>query len=227
MIHGELKSQATWSCSNHVGLLHILSTIDTQNSKLGVRLVLEVLAKLMEKIRAGNSPKSGCPYIRGATYVRDKTVIHVSKKGHRGVLPCSQAKMCKQTILSSQYHGCCLPGDTCRQAIRSHDVGLCLQEYSSFNTARQDYQVLLNFSIKGNCPFVTQILIKFWRKYCNFSVFFNYWNKTWNLWWWRPWWSCVFFILYFSSFWLSHMYTCAFLRTGNYVPGWQMWAYQN
>ena len=31
----------------HVGLLRTLSTIDTQKSKLGVRLVLEVLAKLM------------------------------------------------------------------------------------------------------------------------------------------------------------------------------------
>ena len=30
-----------------MGLLRTLSTIDTQKSKLGVRLVLEVLAKLM------------------------------------------------------------------------------------------------------------------------------------------------------------------------------------
>ena len=30
-----------------MGLLHTLSTIDTQESKLGMRLVLEVLAKLM------------------------------------------------------------------------------------------------------------------------------------------------------------------------------------
>ena len=47
VIHGESKSQATRSSSDHVGLLHTLSTIDTQESKLGVRLVLEVLAKLM------------------------------------------------------------------------------------------------------------------------------------------------------------------------------------
>ena len=46
-IHGESKSQATRSSSDHVGLLRTLSTIDTQKSKLGVRLVLEVLAKLM------------------------------------------------------------------------------------------------------------------------------------------------------------------------------------
>ena len=47
VIHGESKSQATRSSSDHVGLLRTLSTIDTQKSKLGVRLVLEVLAKLM------------------------------------------------------------------------------------------------------------------------------------------------------------------------------------
>ena len=47
MIHGESKSQATRSSSDHVGLLHTLSRINTQISKLRVRLVLEVLAKLM------------------------------------------------------------------------------------------------------------------------------------------------------------------------------------
>ena len=47
VIHGESKSQATRSSSDHVGLLRTLSTIDTQKSKLGVRLVLEVFAKLM------------------------------------------------------------------------------------------------------------------------------------------------------------------------------------
>ena len=47
LIHGESKSQATRSSSDHVGLLRTLSTIDTQKSKLGVCLVLEVLAKLM------------------------------------------------------------------------------------------------------------------------------------------------------------------------------------
>ena len=47
VIHGESKSWATRSSSDHVGLLHTLSTIDAQESKPGVRLVLEVLAKLM------------------------------------------------------------------------------------------------------------------------------------------------------------------------------------
>ena len=47
VIHGESKSQATRSSSGHVGLLHTLSTIDTQRVETQVRLVLEVLAKLM------------------------------------------------------------------------------------------------------------------------------------------------------------------------------------
>ena len=56
VIHGESKSQASRSSSDHVGLLHTLSTIDTQESKLGVCHVLE----WSEKIRAGNSPNLGC-----------------------------------------------------------------------------------------------------------------------------------------------------------------------
>ena len=47
VIHGESKSQATRSSSEHVGLLHTLSTINTPESNLGVRLALDVLAKLM------------------------------------------------------------------------------------------------------------------------------------------------------------------------------------
>ena len=61
VIHSESKSQATRSSSDHVGLLHTLSTIDTQGSKLEVHLVLEVLAKLMvgENLCWG-FPKVGC-----------------------------------------------------------------------------------------------------------------------------------------------------------------------
>ena len=50
----------------------LLSTIDTQKSKLGVRLVLEVLAKLM--VGENSSWES---YIRGASYIRDKTVVNI------------------------------------------------------------------------------------------------------------------------------------------------------
>ena len=64
VIHGESKSQATRSSSDNVGLLHTLSTIDTQKSKLGLRFVLEVLAKLM--VRENSSwdlPKVGAHLI--------------------------------------------------------------------------------------------------------------------------------------------------------------------
>ena len=49
------------------------STLKSQNS---VRLVLEVLAKLMvgEKFELGIPQRRGVPYIRGASYIRDKTV---------------------------------------------------------------------------------------------------------------------------------------------------------
>ena len=46
VIHGDSKSQATQSNSDHVGLLHTLSTIQLE-SKLGVHLVSELLTKLM------------------------------------------------------------------------------------------------------------------------------------------------------------------------------------
>ena len=59
VIHGESKSQATRSSSDHVGLLHTLSTVNTQESKLGVRLVLEVLAKLM----VGENSSWECPKV--------------------------------------------------------------------------------------------------------------------------------------------------------------------
>ena len=65
--------------SDHVGLLRTLSTIDTQKSKLGMRLVLEVLAKLMVGENSSwEFPKVGVSYIRGASYIRDKTVCKIS-----------------------------------------------------------------------------------------------------------------------------------------------------
>ena len=61
VIHGESKSQATRSSSDHVGLLRTLSTIDTQKSKLRCVLYWRFWPNWWsEKIRAGNSPKSGC-----------------------------------------------------------------------------------------------------------------------------------------------------------------------
>ena len=79
VIHSESTSQVTRSSSDHVGLLHTLSTINTPESKLGARLVLGFLAKLLEKMRAGNFPKSSASYIRCASYIRDKTGTNFKK----------------------------------------------------------------------------------------------------------------------------------------------------
>ena len=63
VIHGESKSQATRSSSDHVGV-HTLSTIGTQGSKLRVRLVLEVLDELMvRKNWSWEFPKVGARLI--------------------------------------------------------------------------------------------------------------------------------------------------------------------
>ena len=75
VIHGESKSQATRSSSDHVGLLRTLSTIDTQKSKLGVRLVLFFgQTDGRRKLELGIPQSQGAPYIRGVAYIRDKTV---------------------------------------------------------------------------------------------------------------------------------------------------------
>ena len=61
VIHGESKSQATRSSSDHEGLLHTLSSIDTQESNSGCVLYQRFWRNWWsEKIRAGNSPKLGC-----------------------------------------------------------------------------------------------------------------------------------------------------------------------
>ena len=75
--------QATWSSSDPVCLLYTLSTIAIQESKLRVPLELEVLAKL--KVGENSSwelPKVGVHlYIRGVSYIRDKTVHIFNKLG--------------------------------------------------------------------------------------------------------------------------------------------------
>ena len=62
-----------------MGLLRTLSTIDTQKSKLGVRLVLEVLVKLMvEENSSWEFPKVGVRLILEVqSYIRDKTVYAI------------------------------------------------------------------------------------------------------------------------------------------------------
>ena len=73
-------------------LLHTLSTINTQESKLGVRLVLEVLAKLMVwENSSWEFPKDGVWFItRSAPYIRDKTVdtiwvVYISPIGNGSI----------------------------------------------------------------------------------------------------------------------------------------------
>ena len=76
VIHGESKSEATRSSSDHVGLLHTLSTIDTLKSQnSGCVLYWSFWPNWWsEKIRAGNSQSRGVSYIRCAYYIRDKKV---------------------------------------------------------------------------------------------------------------------------------------------------------
>ena len=62
VIHGESKSQATRSSSDHVGLHRTLSTSDTDKSQnSGCVLYWRFWPNWWsEKIQAGNFPKSGC-----------------------------------------------------------------------------------------------------------------------------------------------------------------------
>ena len=87
VIHGESKSQATRSSLDHVGLLHTLSTIDTQVSKLGVRLVLEVLAKLMvgENL-SWEFPKVGVRLILEVHLILETRRYWIFVRKHRYVL---------------------------------------------------------------------------------------------------------------------------------------------
>ena len=78
VIHGESKSQAIQSNLDHMGLLHILSTIDIHESNLGCILYWRFGPNWWsEKIWAGNSQTTS---IRGLPFIREKTVsvIHSS-----------------------------------------------------------------------------------------------------------------------------------------------------
>ena len=77
VIHSESKSQATWSSSDHVGLLHTLSTIDTQKVKTQGASCIGGFGQTdgQRKSELGISQSQGAPYIRGASYIRDNTVI--------------------------------------------------------------------------------------------------------------------------------------------------------
>ena len=105
LIHGESKSQATRSSSELVGLLRTLSTIDTQKSKLGVRLVLEVLAKLMVGENSSwEFPKVGKRLILEVRLIletrRYNAVSKIKIISHaKGLWPVKVAWSCRQLCL--------------------------------------------------------------------------------------------------------------------------------
>ena len=79
VIHSESKSQATRSSSDHVGLLHTLSTINTQRVK--TRGALEVLTKLI--VRDNSSwefPKSGCVIMLEVRFLLETRRYHQNNR---------------------------------------------------------------------------------------------------------------------------------------------------
>ena len=82
-----------------MGLLHTLSTIDTQESKLGVRLVLEVLGKLMVGENLSREfPKVGVHLIlevrlilKTRRYVKDLLIKNIKFMCYK--YPCNKYKI--------------------------------------------------------------------------------------------------------------------------------------
>ena len=70
------NAQATRSSSDHVGLLHTLSTTDTQRVKTWGAPCIGGLGQTdgQRKFELGIPQSRGVPYIRGASYITDKTV---------------------------------------------------------------------------------------------------------------------------------------------------------
>ena len=70
VIHGESKSQATRSSSDHVGLLHTLSTIDTQRVKILGATCIGGFGQTdgRRKFELGIPQSRGASYNRGASY---------------------------------------------------------------------------------------------------------------------------------------------------------------
>ena len=87
VIHGESKSQATRSSLDHVGLLHTLSTIDIQESKLGCVLYWRFWPNWWRKFELGIPQSRGASYIRGGSYIRDKTVNMLDPQSHHNPQP--------------------------------------------------------------------------------------------------------------------------------------------
>ena len=70
VIHGESKSQATRSSSDHVGLLHTLSTINTQRVKILGATCIGGFGQTdgRRKFELGIPQSRGASYNRGASY---------------------------------------------------------------------------------------------------------------------------------------------------------------
>ena len=70
VIHGESKSQATRSSSDHVGLLHTLSTIDTQRVKILGASCIGGFGQTdgRRKFELGIPQSRGASYNRGGSY---------------------------------------------------------------------------------------------------------------------------------------------------------------
>ena len=79
VIHGESKSQAIRSSSDHVGLLHTLSTIDTQRVKTRGASCIGGFGQTdgLWKFELGIPQSHDASYIRGASYIRDKTGLAI------------------------------------------------------------------------------------------------------------------------------------------------------
>ena len=83
VIHGESKSQATRSSSDHVGLLRTLSTIATQKVKTRGASCIGGFGQTdgRRKFELGIPQSRGASYIRGVSYIRDKMVlIHITSQ---------------------------------------------------------------------------------------------------------------------------------------------------
>ena len=75
VIHGESKSQATWTCGS-TSHSHF-TTIDTQKVKTRGASCIGGFGQTdgQRKLELGIPQSQGSPYIRGVSYIRDKTVI--------------------------------------------------------------------------------------------------------------------------------------------------------
>ena len=87
VIHGESKSQATRSSSGHVGLLHTLSTIDTQRVKTPGAACIGGFGQTdgRRKFELGIPQSRGAAYYRCASYIRGKMVMCIIPPNFRPI----------------------------------------------------------------------------------------------------------------------------------------------